>query len=401
MAGLSIAIIGAGIAGLTAALALAAEGISVTLFERAERIEELGAGIQLSPNATRLLARLNVLDDVLAKAVEPRSVVIRSARDLGSLAEVPLTMARQRWGAPYLVLRRSDLQGVLLKAAEQKDLITIVTGANVQNLSLANDSRGVHVDVRGSIPERHTFSLVIAADGVWSGIRKSLGGPASKFTGHVAYRAVLDPQNAEPFRGSLLPSDQVSTFASPGFHLVSYPLQDGAFNLVTILRGKDLARRWENVADIAELSTAARNVSPRLSSLIVQAGPWHAWPIHEVRSTSPWSTGDRIVLIGDAAHALAPHAAQGAAMAIEDAMLLARLLGGSRDAGNALAQFEKLRRPRLIRVAMRGQFNHFAWQVGGPAALVRNLILRTRSGESLAADFDWLYGYDIGKIALA
>jgi len=400
MAGQPVAIIGAGIAGLTAALALAAEGFPVTIFERARRIEELGAGLQLSPNATRLLARLDVLEEVRQRAVEPRGVIIRSARDLGTLAEVPLDMARQRWGAPYLVLRRSDLQAVLLKAAEQSSRITIATGADVQNLSLASSGSGVNVEIRGSIPERHSFALAVAADGVWSSVRKRMGGPSSRFTGDVAYRAVLGSDNACQFRDTLLPSDRVATFVLPGFHLVSYPLPDGAFNLVIILRGADLARRWENVANIAELSAAARSISPHLSSAITQAEPWHAWPIHEVKSTQPWSRGNRIILIGDAAHAVAPHAAQGAAMAIEDAVLLARVIGRSAAGENALALFEKLRRPRLIRVAMRGQFNHFAWQVGGPAALIRNFILRSRSGESLAADFDWLYGYDIGKIAL-
>jgi len=211
---------------------------------------------------------------------------------------------------------------------------------------------------------------------------------------------VLGAEEAAKFRASLLPPDRVSTFASPGFHLVTYPLADGAFNLVIIAQGPPLTKRWENMADIAEMAAAARKIDPALASLIVQSGPWHAWPIHEVRSPASWSKAGRLVLIGDAAHALAPHAAQGAAMAVEDAVLLAKLIHHVPDTGKALALFEKVRRPRLARVALRGQFNHFAWQVGGPAAFVRDVILRLRPGEKLAADFDWLYGHDVEQTPL-
>src|SRR5690606_6020252 len=120
----------------------------------------------------------------------------------------------------------------------------------------------------------------------------------------------------------------------------------------------------------------------------------------EVASPSQWSKAGRLVLIGDAAHALAPHAAQGAAMAVEDAVLLARVMDATSDTARALQMFEKLRRPRLTRVALRGRFNHFAWQVGGPVALVRDMILRLRPGDKLAADFDWLYGHDIEQTPL-
>lgn len=399
MAGQSVAIIGAGIAGLTAALAFAARGAAATVFERAPRIEELGAGLQLSPNATRLLARLGVLDEVKRKAVEPKSVVIRCARDLRPLAEVPLHMAERRWGAPYLVMRRSDLQGVLLEAARGNDGIAIRTGTEVSNLCLDRTGGSVRPNIANSSELAPAFDLAVAADGVWSATRQRMGGPKSRFTGDIAYRAILDAGKAGPFRDRLLPSDQVVTFASPGFHLVAYPLPDGAFNLVIIVRGQDMPRHWTNVAEAAQISGTARNIATELKRLITVTGIWHAWPIHEVKSAAPWCQAGRIVLIGDAAHAIAPHAAQGAAMAIEDAVLLANLTTRSGAPGRTLDLFEKLRRPRLIRVAMRGQFNHFAWQVGGPIALVRNLILKARSGEKLAADFDWLYGYDVEKAA--
>lgn len=400
MAGHSIAIIGAGIAGLTAALAFAAKGFSVTLFERAGHIEELGAGIQLSPNATRLLDRLNILESLRKRSTQPQGIVIRSARSLAKLAELPLTNAHERWGAPYLVLRRSDLQATLLDAAEQNDRITIRTGTEITDISFSDSDNDITLEVAGSRQERHACSLAIAADGVWSSIRSQIGGPPGRFTGDIAYRAVLNAPKAAQFRPSLLPPDLVSTFASPGFHLVTYPLTDGAFNLVIIARGSALTKRWENIADIGQISAAAKHVDPALASLIVQSGPWHAWPIHEVRSAAPWSIGGRLVLIGDAAHALPPHAAQGAAMAIEDAVLLAELVDQVPDTRKALARYEKLRRPRLARVALRGRFNHFAWQVGGPAALIRDIILRLRPGEKLAADFDWLYGHDVGKTPL-
>jgi salicylate hydroxylase len=397
MAGRSIAIAGAGIAGLTTALAFAARGNAVTMFERAARIEELGAGIQLSPNATRLLERLGVLDDLRSRSTSPKAIAIRSAKSLASLAEVPLSDAERRWGAPYLVLRRSDLQATLLEAAAKTGLVEIRTGAEIAAVSFAQDA----VDLELSDRSRHTASLAVAADGVWSKLRTWIGGPASTFTGDVAYRAILEPGRAAAFRHALLPPHHVSTFVLPGFHLVTYPLADGAFNLVIIARGPALAKRWETLAHNAQISAASRRVNPALADLIAQAGPWHAWPIHEVASPSPWSKGGKLVLIGDAAHALAPHAAQGAAMAVEDAALLARALASTQDTARALRIFEELRRPRLARVALRGRFNHFAWQVGGPAALVRDVVLRLRSGEKLAADFDWLYGHDVEKTPLS
>lgn len=397
MAGRSVAIAGAGIAGLTAALAFATRGYPVTVFERAPRIEELGAGIQLSPNATRLLQRLGVLDHLRHRSTSPQAIAIRSAKNLASLAEVPLSNAERRWGAPYLVLRRSDLQATLLAAAAKTGLVEIRTGGEIGAVSFAQDA----VELELSDRSRHKAALAVAADGVWSNLRASIGGPASRFTGDVAYRAILEADKAAAFRHALLPPNHVSTFVLPGFHLVTYPLADGAFNLVIIARGPALAKRWETIAHNTEISAASRRVNPALADLIAQAAPWHAWPIHEVASPSPWSKAGKLVLIGDAAHALAPHAAQGAAMAVEDAVLLARVVDATPDTAHALQLFEKLRRPRLNRVALRGRFNHFAWQVGGPAALVRDMILRLRPGDRLAADFDWLYGHDVEQTPLS
>lgn len=400
MAGRSIAISGAGIAGLTAALAFAARGFPVTIFERAQRIQELGAGIQLSPNATRLLASFELLDQLRAASTQPQGIVIRSAYSLAELAEVPLGAAEKRWGAPYLVLRRSDLQQVLLTAAGQNSLISIETGADVRNVVFSPNGSHISIDIAGSTQRENSYSLLIGADGVWSGLRRHLGASPSRFTGDIAYRTILSASDAARFTPSLLSYQRVSTFVAPGFHLVAYPLGDGAFNLVIIARGPNMTMQWENHADVAEIAAISARTNPLLTSLLNQAGPWQAWPIHEVRSQTPWSKDGRLVLIGDAAHALAPHAAQGAAMAIEDGVLLARLVEHYPDTAKALAIYEKLRRPRLVRVAWRGQFNHFAWQVGGPAALARNLILRLRPSEKLAADFDWLYGHDIEKTPL-
>jgi len=393
----AIVVAGAGIAGLTAALAFAGRGFPVEIFERSERLEEAGAGIQLSPNATRILNNLGVLEFLLPKAVQPEAVILRDATTLKELARVPLgEAARKRWNAPYLVIHRADLQSALLEAVSRQPLVKLTTGVSVRGITANEDYASISTDQPGAA-EHASGRLIVGADGVWSALR-NLGGPTanSRFAGELAWRTMLDANSPQgrAFAG-IGAADSVTAFLHPGFHLIAYPVRGGAaFNLVAFTPGGRIADGWSGEADASILKQAMRNTAPALARLAEDAGPWTAWPIHTVDPKRSWSRPG-LVLIGDAAHAMTPFAAQGAAMAIEDAETLAAFVAAAPDDMlEALTAWEASRRPRIEKVARRGAFNHFAWHAKGPVALTRNLVLRTRPPEKLAADLDWLYGWE-------
>ncbi|MBZ9905035.1 FAD-dependent monooxygenase [Mesorhizobium sp. BR115XR7A] len=401
-----VMIAGAGIAGLTAAIAFAERGYSVRVFEQAQRLEAAGAGIQLSPNATRILRQLGVLDTLLANAVQPEAVVLKDAASLRQLARVPLGGAgEERWGAPYLVAHRADLQDALMARVAQLPDIHLTTGAQISSVAsgsfVITTTDGVGrkvIDTQGS--------LLVGADGVWSAVRRfaSPGSGAglanSHFSGELAWRATVSADNEAGRAFTAIGSpDCVTTFLHPGFHLVAYPVSRGsAFNLAAFTRGERIADGWSRHADPAILSGAMRRSAPALARLVELAGPWTAFPIHTVEQRR-WTMSQGVALIGDAAHAMTPFAAQGAAMAIEDAATLASLVADiPGDLTQSLAIWEELRRSRIAKVIRRGALNRLAWHARGPVALARNLFLAARPGEKLAADLDWLYGWEQQRI---
>jgi salicylate hydroxylase len=389
-----VVITGAGIAGLTAAIAFAARGLPVHVFEKANKIEEIGAGIQLSPNATRILDRLGMLDALRTVAVLPEAVVLRRARDLAELARVPLGKgALERWGAPYLVLHRADLQAMLLARAARQPGVSITTAAEVTGASAGVE--GVTVSYQQDATARTVEApLLVGADGVWSRTRTFVvGGAESRFTGRIAWRATLRAGSpAFATLGGAVGTREVTAFLHPSAHLVTYPVRAGAaINLVAFTKGADLSHDWESNPDRSSLEAA---FATSALGVLVRGAQWTSYPIHQVKPGQSW-TGNGLALIGDAAHAMPPFAAQGAAMAIEDAWTLAEEVG--RDQGDnpvALARYEARRKPRVIRVARRGAFNEFTWHAAGPVAMARDLVLRTRRTQRLATDMDWLYGFD-------
>jgi salicylate hydroxylase len=400
-----VVIAGAGIAGLTAAIAFAGRGHDVTLLEQSRQLEAAGAGLQLSPNATRILRQLGVLDRLLADAIRPEAVVLKDARSLRELARVPLGQAgEKRWRAPYLVAHRADLQAALMAAVADRPDIELAIGARVTDI--AADALGISVTVETDGKSAQVAgSLLVGADGVWSTVRAQLAGgesgfAKSRFSGRLAWRATVATESptGQAF-AEIGAAGCVTTFLHPGFHMVAYPVSKGsAINLAAFTKGERIAEGWSGHADPAILSSAMRGTAAKLARLVALAGPWTAFPMHTVRHQR-WAVPQGIALIGDAAHAMTPFAAQGAAMGIEDAAMLANLVDDfPDDPKQSLTIWENLRRPRVEKVLKRGTLNRLAWHARGPVAIARNLVLATRPAEKLAADLDWLYGWEERKV---
>ncbi|TPM36411.1 FAD-dependent monooxygenase [Mesorhizobium sp. B2-3-5] len=402
-----IVIAGAGVAGLTAAVAFGEHGYPVQLFEQAQRLDVVGAGIQLSPNATRILRQLGVLDRLLAAAVRPEAVVLKDAATLRELARVPLGQAAEkRWGAPYLVAHRADLQSALTERAAENPNIALLTGARLSDVVTGGHGVTATLERDGKTVQSRGF-LLVGADGVWSSVRavvdraRGAASPRSRFSGELAWRTTVAAGSAagQAF-AAIGATDSVTTFLHPGFHMVAYPVSKGdAFNFVAFTRGERIAEGWSGHADPGILAGAMRGTAAGLARLAEMAGPWLTWPLHTVEQKQPWTTPAGIALIGDAAHAMTPFAAQGAAMAIEDAATLAAWLAACpTDPSRALVIWEDLRRRRVASVARRGGLNRLAWHAAGPVAMARNLYLKVRSADQLAADLDWLYGWQQQRI---
>ncbi|RFC69056.1 MULTISPECIES: FAD-dependent monooxygenase [Mesorhizobium] len=393
----SILIAGAGIAGLSAALAFARRGADVQIFERAEKLEEVGAGLQLSPNATRFLSRIGVLDELMETAVEPDAIVLRRADTLREIGRVPLGQAaRARWGSPYLVSHRADLQRALLNAVARQSSIKLSTNAPVSDIDLESDAPRIAVGRHDG--ERDVSGrLIVGADGVWSTIRALSGKVGeSRFVGQIAWRRTMATDS--PAAQALLaacPGRCVTAFLHPGFHMIAYPVRGGkAINLAAFTPTRvEMSTGWSHEGQTSKLQKAMYGTAPAVAALATD-GDWLAWPIHVADLDAPWSAPVGLALIGDAAHAMTPFAAQGAAMAIEDAETLAARTVDTPDLAAALHTWTVERRRRVLKVARRGAFNHFAWHAWGPAATARDLVLKMRSPESLMADMDWLYGWD-------
>ncbi|QLF70331.1 FAD-dependent monooxygenase [Peteryoungia desertarenae] len=378
-------IIGAGVAGLTAALSLARKGVSSTVLEQAPQLGEVGAGLQLSPNATRILALLDVLPDIERQWLEPKSVTLASGQSLRELTAIPVKeIARSRWGAPYGVLHRSTLQQALLKAVLHEPLCHLKLGTRVDGIS-----REEIGDLAGVKPD-----LVIGADGVWSSCRDFVpDAPHVSFSGNIAWRFTIPAASAPTF----LAHDRVMAFLGAKSHLVCYPLREiDGFNLVAISSGTGAAESWAIDADAARRAMLLERFHGWHQQIRhILAGAEHPtfWPLYEA-TDGAWHNGIDTVLIGDAAHAMMPFSAQGAAMAIEDAFSLAESLSHA-TLPSALAAFESDRKSRARRVKKRGQLNKFAYHARGPIRLGRDLVLSLKSPQSLAQDLDWLYGFRI------
>jgi len=388
--GRTVFIAGAGIAGLTLALSLAKFGASVVVLERNRSVQEVGAGLQISPNARRVLNQLGLDKKVAAASFEPEGI------DLYPFgAQKPLTTlrlgetAQARFGAPYAVMHRADLAALLYRACRRFANIDILFG--VKGFDAMSYGRDVSVTLEEADgrPRSGRAFAFIGADGVNSVTRTHiLGGPAAEQSDRVAWRALLDIGAL----GDAVALDRTSVLFGAGFHAVCYPLPHrGKINVALFAR--EPSRMPGTPPPSAPTLPAAALRSRQFAAILKAAkGQWTYWPLGTV-SAEQWHHGG-IGLIGDAAHAMLPFQAQGAAMAIEDAAILAPLLMTEPRAAAALHRFVALRRARVDQVVRVSAGNGLAFHLGWPLSLGRDAVLRLQGPEGHLKRLAWLYGYD-------
>jgi salicylate hydroxylase len=388
----TIAVAGAGIGGLTAALALAAKGFRVGLFDKAGKLEETGAGIQLSPNATRVLDSLGLRGRLVPSVVAPEAVVIKSAQD-AALARLPLgQVAETRYGAPYWMIHRGDLQAALLDAALAHPDITLTLGAAVDGWAPSAD--GVAAQVRrGDALEEVQATALIGADGLWSRVRALAGATdAPRFARRSAWRAlVLADAVAPEFR-----PPAIHLWLGHGSHLVHYPVKAGAMiNIVAIAGDARPSDGWSTTASPEEVMArfSAESWARPARDLMALPERWLKWPLYD-RPLRPQRGRGAVTLLGDAAHPMLPFLAQGAAMAIEDAAVLADALAAApHDAAAALRRYERARGPRVARVWRAARRNDTVYHLPWPASAARDFAMGRMGNDRLLAHYDWIYSW--------
>jgi 2-polyprenyl-6-methoxyphenol hydroxylase-like FAD-dependent oxidoreductase len=386
----TIIVAGAGIGGLTAALALARQQFRVVVLERSEQLEEVGAGIQLSPNASRILIELGVEKHLEQCVVVPDDISVAGA--YREIVRIPIGgNAAFRYGAPYWVMHRADLQAALLARVREVPDVALMLGTQLEDFAV--HSKGVTVVTRRGVARLNEQARgLIGADGVWSTVRsRAFAGAQPKFSGYVAWRGTVAT--------SALPREftepRVRLWLGRDAHLVAYPLRGGQrINVVAIGAGDWNRPGWSEAGDpreIARLFEASR-WPPTARWLIGAVEEWRRWALFEV-ATGEWCKGP-VALLGDAAHAMLPFAAQGAAMAIEDAAVLAQCLAQEpNDIDAALIHYAAKRRPRIARMRRAAQQNGRIYHMGGPMAFARNATMRLLGGSRLMARQDWIYDW--------
>ncbi|WP_374393915.1 FAD-dependent monooxygenase [Tabrizicola sp.] len=387
--GQPVTIIGAGVAGLALARALALRGAAVTVLEQADAIREVGAGLQISPNGAAVLRGLDLQADLDAASMRAEAVQLIDGPTGEGVTR--LDLARLRPGHGYHFLHRADLIALLLKGAE-------AAGVTLRLLS-----RVAEVDLSGPVPaavleggERLECPLLIGADGLHSKVRAALNGPEQPFFTHqVAWRAVI------PCEPGAAPVAEVHM--GPGRHLVSYPLRGGSLRNIVAVEERDrwAEESWTLRDDAITLRIAFERFSPRIRGWLDRVeDPW-LWGLfrHQVADAwvKPVGQGG-VPILGDAAHPTLPFLAQGASMGLEDAWVLAQSLATHDTPAAALAAYQSARKPRTTRIVAAANANARAYHLSGLPRMIGHTGLRLLGRFSpgmMLSRFDWLYDHDV------
>ena len=395
---------GGGIAGLAVGVAAARASWRVQLFERASEFSEVGAGVQLGPNVTRILQAWGLGGALKHVAAFPQGLHARSLHTGEVLATLPLKEAQATYGAPYVTIHRADLHGLLLQAAQAQG-VNLQCNAMVQSARTSAQHASLDV-LQNEQTQTHEAAAAVVSDGVWSPLRQQLLGDGSPhFTGHIAYRALV----AQASLPESLRSQDVTVWMGPDVHVVCYPVRGGEWlNVVCLTEGRlpdedanslQVLQSWNSQKSEgqtrAELHRALRGACAPLVDLIAACNDWRLWPLcgrPAMRGAHEHAQG-RLALVGDAAHPMLPYLAQGAGMAIEDAAELgAQLTGASAlDVPLRLQNFAHARWQRNARVQARAVRNGRIFHATGPVRVGRDMGLRMMGARLM--DVPWLYGY--------
>lgn len=384
----AILVAGGGIGGLGAAIALAQTGWQVEVLEQRAPGHEDGAGIQVGPNGVHALGALGVADLLRPYVAEPKEISVREGRTARVLARLPLApWMRQRHGAPYWVMRRADLHGALAARAGAISAIRIRHGFKITRV----EQDAERVTIAAVDGASATGAALIGADGLWSVVaRQGLGTRAPQFTGRTAARVVL-PMTVLPPAFTQLAT---GLWLGPRSHLVHYPVDAGrGVNFVAVVEGGGASDDWGAPIDRAPLEAAFGDWCGEVRSLLRIEGSWRRWSLMERPPLDTWSKG-RIAVLGDAAHPILPFLAQGAVLALEDALVLADCMSAARDdIPTAFVRYGGRRAARARRVVEASRRNGRIYHLSGVGATARDAAMRWLPPERLIAGYDWLYGF--------
>jgi len=380
---------GGGIGGIAAALALTRQGYAVTVLEQSAQLGEIGAGIQLGPNAFAAFDALGIGAQARARAVYTDEMVMHDALDESLVGRIPTGEAfRTRFGNPYAVIHRADVHGALLEAAQASDRIRVLTGTSVQRM--AQDEHGVTVhDTQGGV---HRGCALIAADGVKSAVRRQYVGDEARVSGHVVYRAVV----ARADFPADLQWNAASIWVGPNCHLVHYPLRGGEqYNVVVTFHSREQEAWSVREGSRDEVRSYFDGICPKARQLIDLPKDWKRWATADREPIAQWTFG-RAVLLGDAAHATLQYLAQGACMALEDAVTLGAALSAcDQDMPRAFALYQRSRVARTARVVLSAREMGRIFHAKGVERLVRNELWQGRTPERFYDAMEWLYGWTV------
>ena len=386
-----IIVVGGGIGGLAASLALVSQGFDVTVLEQAPEIGEIGAGIQLGPNAFSAFDALGVGEKARGRAVYVDEMIMHDALDGALVGRIPTGEAfRKRFNNPYAVIHRVDIHSSLLEGAQETGRIDFKTSTRIERIE--QDDNGVTAFDQNGVAHRGV--ALIAADGGKSVVRAQYVNDPPRITGHVVYRAVIDKAD--------FPEDlqwnAASLWAGPKCHLVHYPLRGGEqYNVVVTFHSRK-AEEW-GVTDGSreEVQSYFQDVCPKARQLIDLPKSWRRWATADKEPIETWTFG-RVTLLGDSAHPTTQYMAQGACMALEDAVTLGEALRANQnDILKALDLYQKCRTTRTARIVLSGREMGRIYHAAGVERKIRNSLWKDRPVERFYDAVEWLYGWNVTK----